>query len=94
MTSEISTIEQDSRDRAAMVEFASQLRSRRRSLGLRQDELADLAEVSERFIFALEHGKASVQLDKLLAVLNALGLHLEVHRGSALGITSARSATK
>jgi y4mF family transcriptional regulator len=58
------------------------------SLGLRQDELADLAEVSERFVYALENGKRSVQLDKLVAVLAALGLHLELHRGAAPWITA------
>jgi y4mF family transcriptional regulator len=63
--------------------FADTVRLRRRDLGLRQDELADLAGVSERFIYALENGKRSVQLDKVVAVLSALGLHLEVHRGGA-----------
>ena len=63
--------------------FASALRLRRRHLGLRQDELADLAGVSERFIYALESGKKSVQLDKVIAVLSALGLHLGLHRGGA-----------
>jgi hypothetical protein len=38
--------------------------------------------VSERFVYALENGKQTVQLDKVLAVLNALGLHLELHRGA------------
>jgi HTH-type transcriptional regulator/antitoxin HipB len=61
--------------------FADALRARRRELHLRQDELADLAGVSERFIYALEHSKQSVQLDKVLAVLAALGLHLELQRG-------------
>jgi len=62
--------------------FASSVRARRRQLRLRQDELADLAGVSERFVYALENGKMSVQLDKVLAVLSALGLHLELHRGA------------
>jgi HTH-type transcriptional regulator/antitoxin HipB len=62
------------------------IQERRRHLGLRQAELADLAGVSERFIYALENGKRSVQLDKLLAVLMALGLHLELHRGGASNI--------
>jgi HTH-type transcriptional regulator / antitoxin HipB len=61
--------------------FASAIRTRRQQLKLRQDELADLAGVSERFVYALENGKKSVQLDKVLAVLSALGLHLELHRG-------------
>jgi y4mF family transcriptional regulator len=63
--------------------FAEAVRSRRRHLGLRQDELAALAGVSERFVYALENGKESLQLDKVLAVLWALGLHLELHRGGA-----------
>ena len=66
--------------------LANAVRLRRRHLGLRQAELADLAAVSERFIYALESGKKSLQLDKLLAVLSALGLHLELHRGGALEI--------
>jgi y4mF family transcriptional regulator len=61
--------------------FAEALRARRRHLGLRQAELADLAGVSERFVYALESGKGSVQLDKVIAVLSALGLHLELRRG-------------
>lgn len=62
--------------------LASEVRTRRRHLRLRQDEVADLAGVSERFVYALESGKPSVQLDKVISVLNALGLHLEVCRGA------------
>jgi y4mF family transcriptional regulator len=69
-------------------DLARSVRRRRVSLGLRQDELADLAEVSERFVYSLESGKRSIQLDKLVAVLAALGLHLELHRGTAPWITS------
>jgi y4mF family transcriptional regulator len=66
----------------ALGGLATEVRVRRTQLKMRQEELADLAGVSERFIYALENGKQSVQLDKLLAVLNALGLHLEIHRGA------------
>ena len=52
------------------------IRDRRRSLGLRQRDLADLAGTAERFIRELEHGKPSVRLDKVVAVLAALGLDL------------------
>lgn len=62
--------------------FAGAVRARRRHLRLSQAELADLAGVSERFVNALENGKKSVQLDKTLAVLSALGLHLELQRGA------------
>lgn len=67
-------------------QLADAVRLRRRHLGLRQGELADLAGVSERFVYAVESGKRSVQLDKVIAVLSALGLHLELHRGAALDI--------
>lgn len=63
--------------------FANAIRSRRRHLGLDQVELADLAGVSERFVYSLEIGKRTVQLDKVVAVLAALGMHLELQRGSA-----------
>ena len=56
--------------------LADDVRARRRELGLRQRDLADLAGTSERFIRELEHGKATVRLDKLIAVLDALGLEL------------------
>jgi HTH-type transcriptional regulator / antitoxin HipB len=56
--------------------LAQGVRRRRRELRLSQDELADLAGCSPRFIRALETGKQTVRLDKLLAVLTALGLEL------------------
>lgn len=55
------------------------LRGRRRELGLTQRELADLAGVSTRFIHDLENAKATVQLDRVLAVATTLGLSLEWH---------------
>lgn len=49
---------------------------RRKLLGLRQQDLADLADVSLRFVQLVEAGKPSVRLDKVEAVLLALGLRL------------------
>lgn len=56
--------------------LGADLRDRRRELGLRQRDLAELSRASERFIRALEQGKPSVRLDKLEAVLAVLGLEL------------------
>lgn len=60
------------------MELGSVVRQRRRELGLRQDELADLAGVSTRFVHTLEAGKPSVQMDRVVAVLEVLGLELAV----------------
>ena len=49
---------------------------RRRDLGVTQHDLALLAGVSVRFLSSLERGKATVRLDTLVAVLDALGLEL------------------
>ncbi|OYN90480.1 transcriptional regulator [Parenemella sanctibonifatiensis] len=59
-----------------METLAHQLRERRRDLGLTQAELADLADVSERFVRAVEAGKATVRVDKLGALVDTLGLEL------------------
>jgi y4mF family transcriptional regulator len=56
--------------------LGGEVRARRRALGLRQEELAELSGTSVRFVRELEHGKATVRLDKVLAVLDALGLVL------------------
>lgn len=54
------------------------IRSARKAQGLRQDELAGVAGVGLRFLVELERGKPSVQLDKVLVVLAALGLRLRI----------------
>lgn len=58
-------------------------RHRRRTLGLNQAEVAELAGVAVRTVHAVEAGKATVRLDALLAVLSAVGLHLSLERGGA-----------
>lgn len=68
----------DMHDRADVVALGRQLRDRRRALGLTQEELADLAEVSLRFVHQVEHGKPGSRLDKVLAVVRVLGLRLEL----------------
>lgn len=60
------------------ADIAPLVRERRRALRLTQDDLADLAGCSPRFVRALEAGKATVRLDKLVDVLTVLGLQLTV----------------
>jgi y4mF family transcriptional regulator len=62
-----------------VTKLAAQVRERRRVLKLTQDQLADLAGCSARFVRSLEAGKPGVRLDKLLDVATVLGLELELH---------------
>lgn len=70
------------RERGAL---AAVVTGRREELGLRQEELAELADCSVRFVHTIEAGKTTLRLDKLLDVLSVLGLRLEVERGARPG---------
>lgn len=70
--------------------LAAEVRSRRALLRLTQHDLAQLAGVSERFVRFVEQGKPSVQLDSLMALLDTLGLELQLStRAGAAGRNSA-----
>ena len=64
------------------MDLGATVRERRKDLCLTQQQLADLSGTSERFVRALERGKPTVQLNHVVAVLDALGLELraEVRR--------------
>lgn len=57
------------------------VRDQRKALRLTQAELADLAGVGVAFLYDLERGKSTVRLNKVLAVLDILGLELRVAVG-------------
>lgn len=59
-------------------EMGALIRHHRRAMNLRQQDLAELAEVSERFVRDLEQGKTTLRLDKLIAVCTTLGLRLTI----------------
>ena len=56
------------------LELAAEVRRRRKQLRLTQKELADLASCGPDFLYDLERGKPTVRLDKLVPVLQVLGL--------------------
>jgi y4mF family transcriptional regulator len=56
------------------LDLGTTIKAARRTLKLKQAELAAAAGVGTRFVVELEAGKATVQLGKTLAVLEALGL--------------------
>jgi len=69
------------------IALGQALRSRRKSLGLTQQELARLSGCGLAFLYELETGKPTVRLDKVLAVLAVLGLELSLIEGKrGLGV--------
>lgn len=60
------------------TELGASIRARRLELELTQEELADVARVTLRFVSELERGKESAQFAGIRRVLAALGLDLYV----------------
>lgn len=54
------------------------IRDRRKSLGMKQADLALVSSTGLRFISDLENGKETCQLGRTLKVLNSLGLNTTV----------------
>lgn len=57
------------------------IRQERLALGLTQSQLGQVSGSGLNFVSQLERGKTTVRFDKVLAVLESLGLELRVTRG-------------
>lgn len=60
------------------VELGAVVREQRKRLALKQLDLAGLGNTGNRFIVDLENGKPTVQLQKVLDLMDLLGLELVV----------------
>lgn len=58
----------------SMQDIANLVRKARKEQGITQEELAGVAGTGRRFIYDIENGKDSVQIGKLLLVIQVLGL--------------------
>jgi y4mF family transcriptional regulator len=58
------------------------VRRKRKRSRLRQAELASLADVGIRFVSELERGKPSLEIGRVMRVMNVLGLEFEVREKS------------
>lgn len=80
----------NSQDTDAVIRSTADLgeliRQRRRSLNLKQLDIAGLGNTGNRFIVDLEGGKPTVQLQKALDVLDLLGLEVVVRPRTSGGI--------
>ena len=69
----------------AVATLGAAIRDKRKSMGVRQDELAGMSGVGVRFLSELERGKVTCEMGKALQVLERLGLELWVTpRGTVL----------
>lgn len=68
------------------TELGAVVRAQRRHLALKQLDIAGLGNTGNRFIVDLENGKPTVQLQKVLDIMDLLGLELVVRskRGRSL----------
>ena len=82
----------DRRASEAASAFGSLIRSRRKALKMRQDQLALATGVGRRFLIDLEAGKPSCQLGRSLLVAEALGLR-PADMSSGIQSSTARAGT-
>ena len=59
-------------------EIAQAVVHRRKVLGIRQQDLADLVDITTRYLYEVEKGKANPSLETLTRIFDALGLTLEI----------------
>jgi HTH-type transcriptional regulator / antitoxin HipB len=60
------------------VDLGAVIREQRKRLALKQLDLAGLGNTGNRFIIDLENGKPTVQLQKVLDLMDLLGLEVVV----------------
>lgn len=68
---------------ADIATLGSLVRERRRALGMRQADLAMVANVGVRFIVDVENGKETCQIGRLMRLLSALDIRLTASMPSA-----------
>ena len=61
-----------------MEQIGTIIKSRRKELGITQQELADLAGVGINSLLSIERGKGNPSLQTLMRILDVLGLDLQL----------------
>ena len=62
-----------------LQEIGNKVKERRKTLGINQQTLADLAGVAVNTLVAIERGEGNPQLITLLTILNTLGLQMDIN---------------
>lgn len=61
-----------------LVQVGETIRQRRQRLNIRQNDLADLAEVGLRTLIAIENGAGNPSFETLTKIVDVLGLELNL----------------
>ena len=72
------------------VALGSLVRKARHALGLKQPDLALSAGVGVRFLVDIEKGKPTAQIGKVMQVLAALGIKIELSLPDSIKVTDGR----
>lgn len=86
-------IEMNMNPQSLPVIVSSRLKKRRQSLGIRQKDLAELAEIAVHTLSNIESGKGNPSLGVLGRLLDCLGLKLTIEPNGQLDGTHATSET-
>lgn len=60
------------------MDFYTIIRQRRKTLGITQEDVADVSQVSLSFLKMLEKGKANPSVETLVRILDSLGLEIQI----------------
>ncbi|MEQ8477235.1 helix-turn-helix domain-containing protein [Fulvivirga sp.] len=61
-----------------LVELGERIKQRRKFLKISQQELADMARISDRTLRAIEQGKANPEIETLSQLCEVLGLQISI----------------
>ena len=62
-----------------LANIGNTIRERRKTLGINQQTLADLASVAVNTVVAIERGEGNPQLTTLLTIIDTLGLQIDIN---------------
>lgn len=62
-----------------LANIGNTIRERRKTLGINQQTVSELSEVAVNTLVSIERGEGNPQLQTLLAILDTLGLQIDIN---------------
>lgn len=60
------------------MDYGNIIKSRRKLIGVTQEELADVAQISLSYVKLIEQGKANPSINVLVQILDAMGMEIQL----------------